>query len=662
MTDDSHAAELSNERAAEKRYAAAMEQRARKPLATQGARSTYWTGTGLTKAPRAAFGELVGRVALAGPDQDHLDGGSDFYIGDSHYYLDGVEVFSWAARVACTFFRGADHHDLCDRVAVIRTFAHANGVIAEFHDEPLVAAPPSQPFRRRVLLVPDAPARPRLPTRRPPRGPDGTSASTPSAATASGAIATPQSTPDAAAPAAQKSRTAVRAAHLLQAQLAAPRKDRLTSVLSTLQPDQYEIVASSGRVSRIVEGQPGTGKTIIAAHRAAFLVSPAIDATDRPRGRVLLVGPSREYSDHVAELVATLAPGSSRLEVMELPRLLELITGQREDQLKGPPARSWRDVDHELADLSVRALSQIKRASRRGHANLTDGVEQVWRSLRSNGDGSALTTETEWRDYLRRLPTFEHARDMRAFQPLLAYIAGRVQPNGALQGVGHIVVDEAQDVHPLEWDLLYELNLTGSWTILGDLNQRRSDHTEPTWERIADTLNILEDGAAPVTRLTRGYRSTRPIIQFANRLLPRMERELESLQEDGPAPLIVKTRTLAPEAVTQAHALLDRHPDGRVAVIGVAPEDVRTLLRQQGWVADRGNRRRWKSGNRSVSVLHPDGARGLEFDGVVVVEPADFPPNLGRQGQLYTALTRANRELVVVHQKPVPDELRSRRR
>ena len=56
-------------------------------------------------------------------------------------------------------------------------------------------------------------------------------------------------------------------------------------------------------------------------------------------------------------------------------------------------------------------------------------------------------------------------------------------------------------------------------------------------------------------------------------------------------------------------------------------------------------------------VLTPDAARGLEFDAVIVIEPGLFPRNLGRQGALYTSLTRANRQLVVVHNRPLPAEL-----
>lgn len=61
-----------------------------------------------------------------------------------------------------------------------------------------------------------------------------------------------------------------------------------------------------------------------------------------------------------------------------------------------------------------------------------------------------------------------------------------------------------------------------------------------------------------------------------------------------------------------------------------------------------------------VRVTTIDEARGLEFDAVVVVEPADFPLNIGRHGPLYTALTRANRELSVVYSRSLPDALRSR--
>ncbi len=82
----------------------------------------------------------------------------------------------------------------------------------------------------------------------------------------------------------------------------------------------------------------------------------------------------------------------------------------------------------------------------------------------------------------------------------------------------------------------------------------------------------------------------------------------------------------------------------RRAGFAVDPHDVSKLVRQ----------------GRAVRVLEPEQARGLEFDAVVVVEPSAFPTRAGQHGLLYTSLTRANRELVVVHSEPLPRELRAR--
>ena len=61
-----------------------------------------------------------------------------------------------------------------------------------------------------------------------------------------------------------------------------------------------------------------------------------------------------------------------------------------------------------------------------------------------------------------------------------------------------------------------------------------------------------------------------------------------------------------------------------------------------------------------VFVCKPVMARGLEFDGVVIVEPGDFPENLGKQGRLYTSLTRANKELTVLYSDPLPKALKGK--
>ena len=111
-----------------------------------------------------------------------------------------------------------------------------------------------------------------------------------------------------------------------------------------------------------------------------------------------------------------------------------------------------------------------------------------------------------------------------------------------------------------------------------------------------------------------------------------------------------------------ADELADRHPEGMVALITTTPKPYeRELMRGAGGWRRTSNRYELEKDGRKLAVLRPVNARGLEFDGVVVVEPKDFPEQVGRQGQLYTSLTRATKELCVVHSKALPRELKARR-
>lgn len=260
-----------------------------------------------------------------------------------------------------------------------------------------------------------------------------------------------------------------------------------------------------------------------------------------------------------------------------------------------------------------------------------------------------------------QLPPAPDALTMRAYTPLLATIQWEVGKPRDLVGIEHIIVDEAQDVTPLEWLLLASMNEAHAWTLIGDLNQRRSDHTLASWTQVLQLLAVPY-GDPPVRRLERGYRSTRPILEYANRLLPAAERAVLAFQEQGPEPTIEKCQPSGLGATVLRHVtrLQTAHPHGTLAVITADPKAVETTLRRAGWATSQSDPFTWQHSDREVTIAHPDTVRGLEFDGVVVVEPADFPQNLGRQGPLYTALTRPNRELAVVHTKPLPERLRKR--
>ena len=111
-------------------------------------------------------------------------------------------------------------------------------------------------------------------------------------------------------------------------------------------------------------------------------------------------------------------------------------------------------------------------------------------------------------------------------------------------------------------------------------------------------------------------------------------------------------------ALQHARELATKYADGSTAIITVNPGEMISELGRRGWRRKGAGLHVWQHSNLTVRLYAPEDARGLEFDTVVVVEPGEFPENLGRTGQLYTSLTRANRELAVVWHRNMPDALR----
>ena len=658
-----------DEAAVEKQYGNALAERAREVWSSLSQMNpNSWTGSVALEIPKD--GSLIGRVALKKANEEYLDGGQDFYIGTEHYAGSDFEVFSWVAPVACTFYRkSSDHHGLCDEVAGVRVFAHSAGVISDFQDESFVGDQVPVLFPRRQLVVPKAPKRNTPFEVRPSGSKSSETTDTEPVIPRDSDQPTgpaPRVTPTAASAAAKPrllsvaSEPELRAPDLLRRQLAAPKTVGMSAVLSTLQSDQYEVITKPVSESQVLQGHPGTGKTIIAAHRAAYLLNKEAPADAKPRGRVLILGPTVEYVKHVQGALKEIIDNASGYEVQALPALLERLAGLPESTA---PTESVKleNVSQELARLVDVALQRTK-INVEGDKPQPEDVyaELLW--LRDEPPVEGI--QREWWDYLNQLPpTLQELRrrKTREYLGLLAYIGVRTTRT---QDPGHVIVDEAQDIHPIEWEILGRLGNGGGWTILGDLNQRRTDHTFNSWDDVARLLAIEnEDGEAPTQVLENGYRSTAQIIRFANQLLPARDRKLFSLQQDGETPVVQRVasiKELHSSAVSAALDLVDRVKSGTVAMISVKITELREILRKDGWQAETGNPYLWAKESYEIRLLPPDRARGLEFDAVVVVEPAEFPENLGRQGVLYTALTRANRLLTVVYHRALPRGMKAR--
>jgi hypothetical protein len=624
--------------------------------------SHHWTRSDLPNPSldRRAITAVIGRVAL---EDDHPDSailGQNFYIAGWRLEMDGFETINWAAPIASLFFKGSKSEDaLASYLLGRRTFVLQLDDIVDFEDE--VESEGIEPFaaKGRSLEVPEAPTR-----RRPPTGQSATGGQAPGPAPTSPSDAAPQpadgqAAGDGAEQGAEEESTSdrlqgLRAAEAVAKVMEQPKQGRMGTVLPTMQPIQYELVSASGGEPLIVQGQPGTGKTVIAAHRAVFLTSA--ERKGSRVARVAVVGPSDHYVDHIAPIIAELKEPDAEIRVYSLPGLLASFAGLRTQPKIGPIGRiesSW--------ELGRAVASFVEGMSNRPTKGPMDRrVRVVTDALRSAR--ADQIPDPEIRDWLRDLPIWSELSTQVRYLPMLATIGLSLDQTQA-DRVGHIIIDEAQDVRPIEWKLLSGslLEANGGMSLFGDMNQRRSDWTASTWHDLAVDLELTdEDGASDIRELSDGYRSTRQILRFANQLLPRGERTERALR-DGPRPDVrqVGAAQLLETSVDAAVELAGRH-EGYVALLALDWRSPTGIFRKRGWT--RGNRANvWSREGRTVWVLTPDDARGLEFDGVVVVEPSAFPENVGRQGVLYTSLTRANKELTVLYTKGLPGGLRKPR-
>lgn len=649
MSTDASAT-IADEESRNGRYLAWLAEKIKTLVPIAVSASARWTGTGLPRQDPAVVAPLVGRVGLAEPFD--ILGSDSFYIGPRRCDDADLQVVSWAAEIAHVYYGTGSYPDLDGKVQVTRAFELERDRITSYDDERHDGGSGPTAFDRKEPLRIARPPRP---------------AATPSAAAAATAAPAADVTRRPAAPSAtpppspvHPSRTAEAAPDLrhgdaLRRALAAPRRAALKQVLSTLQPEQYRLVAWPADLPLVVQGHPGAGKTVVAVHRAAYLKTP-----DRPGGalpgRVLLIGPTANYVRHTRQALNSLTAADD-VQVLSMQDVLRSLL----EELPGvanPGQEDYRDYDPELARLVDRVAHALRsQQSLSAQLEVSVRAQRVYDALRL----SSASAPEAWSTYLAELPEWKVARRKERFAPLLAYcaLAARGTPPVVFE---HILVDEAQDVRPMEWRILGRLNEGQQWTVVGDMNQRRSDCCFTSWDQLTRAVGIEgDDGRAQVQHHRNVYRSTAAILAFAGQLLPSRERDGNAVQEGGARPAIVSVKTPELEQATadQARQLCQRHAGGTVALIATDTAPLRRALVKDGWRAISDGADTYRRETSSVRLLTPYDARGLEFDAVVVLEPADFPKNVGRQGVLYTSLTRGNKELVVLHTKPLPNELRS---
>ncbi|MFD7134169.1 HelD family protein [Streptomyces sp. NPDC059894] len=521
-----------------------------------------------------------------------------------------------------------------------------------------------------------------------------------------------------------------------------PRVGPMRDIAATIQPEQDDLVRGEPAESVCVQGAPGTGKTAVGLHRAAYLLYT--HPRRFRRGGLLILGPHRTFLSYIAEVLPSLgetgvrqstladeiarhpvtvtdpAPAAS---VKHDPRMAEVLRralyggvtpggaggaggaygiggaggADGSDGLTVPDGPYRRRVTgDEVARIVAGVLAEeppyevgrervrsriVRRiqeqAERRGGPRpaswlrrmerarpVSTCVDAVWpkalpeevvaRLLSDPGElaraaTGVLTPREQAALHRPRAPRSARSAHWSAADlVLLDEVAGLLEHP---QGYAHVVVDEAQDLSPMECRAIARRVPFGSMTVLGDLAQGTTPWAARSWR---DLLTHLGKPEAKVVPLTTGYRVPGPVLSLANRLLARLDTDVppaRSLRRDGEL-AVVRAAGDLPGAVVAAvrDALGHQGSVGVITADADAPR-IRHALTGAGIATASGP----EDASTRVTVLPATAVKGLEYDHVVAVEPVAIAEAEERGlNRLYVVLTRAVSRLVVVEGRGVP--------
>ncbi|OEV26680.1 AAA family ATPase [Streptomyces nanshensis] len=229
--------------------------------------------------------------------------------------------------------------------------------------------------------------------------------------------------------------------------------------------------------------------------------------------------------------------------------------------------------------------------------------------------------------------------------------------------LGHVVLDEAQDLSPMEYRAVGRRCSTGSVTVLGDIAQGTTPWSTSSWE---EALHHLGKPGAAVEELTLGFRVPRQVIAYASRLLPRIAPDLREATSVRESPGDFSVRACARGELDAAVVEACRAALRREGSVGLIAADARvpalTRALEAAGLSHLAPGAETSEGSR-LTLVPATLAKGLEYDHVVLDEPtaiaAAEPGTRTGLRRLYVCLTRAVSGLAVLHSAPLPEPLSS---
>ncbi|GGW55766.1 AAA family ATPase [Streptomyces galilaeus] len=508
----------------------------------------------------------------------------------------------------------------------------------------------------------------------------------------------------------------IRESDLVAREIERPRVGPMRDIAATIQPEQDDLVRAEPSASMCVQGAPGTGKTAVGLHRAAYLLYTHPQRVRR--GGLLILGPHRAFLSYIAEVLPSLGESGVRQSTLSDEIARHPVTGTdpeptaavkhdarmaevlrralyarvnadaADDLTVAEGSCRWRVTGTEIARIvtdvlaeqlpydvgrervrsriarrlqeraerhsGTRPVSWLRRTERSRPVSAC--LDAVWPRVRPEeivaalladparaADGLLDPGEREALCRARPPRSYRSARWSAADLVLLDEVAGLL---ARPRGYGHVVVDEAQDLSPMECRAIARRVPFGSLTVLGDLAQGTTPWAARSWP---DQRAHLGKPGASVVPLTVGFRVPGAVLDLANRLLTRLGTDVppaRSLRRDGTLRLRRADGDL-PAAVVSAVRDALTH-EGSVGVITADADTprIRAALTTAGLDTD-----------PRLTTVPATLVKGLEYDHVVAVEPAAIA-EAERRGlnRLYVVLTRAVSRLDVVHGRALPWE------
>jgi len=529
----------------------------------------------------------------------------------------------------------------------------------------------------------------------------------------------------------------------------------MRDIVATIQRDQDRIIRAPAAGTLIVTGGPGTGKTVVALHRVAFLLY-----SDRERFEnrgVLVVGPSRTFTDYTRRVLPSLGEdrtvqrplealgpvgvtvvgwdGPDVAEVKGRSGMVEVCRRMLIEALPPIPPSTRFTVagttvvidGQRIAAVRRRLIARVDptRPSARYHARaqaaqdaLMAELRGAWERRRASAPSAAgdpspeafaeiVVEAPEIRMLLRCFwppvvaadvlasfasgarPLARVAHDIATPSELSAVEAAwRASPGWTVEDMAlldeidallgpdgpppvgreddgpqppdvtdrwyadfaHIVVDEAQDLSPMQWRAVVRRGPYASWTVVGDLAQRARRAEPSTWEQVAALIGRRQ---VTVERLGTNYRTPSELASVARRALALAGHDPtsfpETVRSNGRHPLVVIDTDPCGTGLRRALGSLG-DDEGTIGIVAV-PGDRDAILASLASLP--GSTDSPARGMDAVRVLDPRQVKGLEFDDLVVVAPERIlaASALGAH-DLYVSLTRATRSLRVVTGEP----------